>query len=72
MGALFLLIWRMNLLVVWFLIFVLHDFRGIKVPIGGLHCETMNYYCYLKVGSPAHGNGEKTMTRRRAKYLMFD
>jgi hypothetical protein len=25
-GALFLLIWRMSLLVVWFLVFVLHDF----------------------------------------------
>jgi hypothetical protein len=43
------------------------------VPISGPDCGRMNYcYYYLKVGSVVHGNGEKTMTRRKDKYLMFD
>jgi hypothetical protein len=45
---------------------------GIKVPIGGLNCERMNYCYYLKVDGVVHGNGEKTMMRRRTKYLMSD
>jgi hypothetical protein len=46
--------------------------RGIKVPISGLNCRTMNCYCYLKAGGAIHGNGEKTTIRRRTKYSMFD
>jgi hypothetical protein len=45
---------------------------GIEVPIGGLDYERMSYCCYLKVGGVTHGNGEKTMMRRRTKYLMSD
>jgi hypothetical protein len=45
---------------------------GIKVLIGGLDCGRMSCCCccYLKVGGVVCVNGEKTMTRRRAKYLM--
>jgi hypothetical protein len=44
--------------------------RGIEVPIGGLDCKRMSCYCYLKVGDAIHG--EKTMMKRKTKYLMFD